>query len=169
MTGRPSIFLVLGMLFTLAVGVALGGVYGRDRASGPQIPKGARLVVVPDHDDAAANEEVLSGVPVLPGAIFLSSTVVQGPEGGQGATTRAYFATPAADRATIIDHFKRALTGWTLGEERAFPTNSYATFNRADAHISVGANDVAIGGQRMVPGYVIAVNAQDARIMGWHG
>lgn len=165
MTSRPSSVLILGMLVVLAIGVALGGVYERDRASGPRIPKGAYLVVKADQEDVAANEEVLSGVPVFPGATFISSTVDQGPEGGRGATTRVYFSTPAADHGTIVAYFKGVLTGWRLGEQGAFPENSYAAFYRADTYLSVGANDVAIGGRRMVAGYSVAVNSQDANIM----
>lgn len=112
-----------------------------------------------------ANRAVLSGVPQVPGANLFAQNEVGPPKGGRGEMSYFYYAAPEIDRGQVIAHFRSALDGWAVHDERSTATRSTLTFVKGDAWVSVTASEVSADGLTKVPGYVVAVDASDAAVL----
>lgn len=106
-------------------------------------------------------------MPTVPGARLEARNDIEGPRGGVGASSYLYYRSNGGDRLAIVDHFKASLVGWSLLDERSFPTRQTLTFARGDAWMQVSATDIAgsIDDPAPVPGYVVVVNARDAKVL----
>ena len=137
----------------LGVGSACGGA---PRSEPTPLPNAAAV-----HQ----NDRILQSIPPFPGAQLEGRNNIDAPRGGKGAGSYLYYRSDA-DRAAIVDHFKANLAGWSVLQQESFPARRTVTFIRGDAWFQVSAENVAGSGNAVpVPGYVVVVNARDAKVL----
>lgn len=147
-----------GIAVILATSLGIGACGGAPRSE---------VTAPPNPEALRQNDRILQSVPPFPGAQLDGRNDMESPRGGKGAGSYLYYRTDMADRAAIVDHFKTSLAGWSVLKEETFPVRQTVTFVRGAAWFQVSAMDVTGPGGNAppVPGYVVAVNARDARVL----
>lgn len=142
----------------LVTSLSVGACGGTPRSAATALPSAEAL---------RQNDRILRSVPAVPGAQLAARNDIEGPKGGKGAGSYLYYRADNVDRADIVGHFKASLVGWSVLKEESFPARQTVTFARGDAWLQVSATDIAgsVDNPLPVPGYVVVVNARDAKVM----